>query len=126
MGSPGFLDYGHSRKPLCPSKFGLSVDFIWIYPMKRVALGSSDEKGATSLIVDGPVMDLALSMGDYGRYRPSVGRMLYDCRNRKCYKQHDKYYGLLGILEYTNFPVTYDITMEDLGSSWNMHTTMGT
>ncbi len=86
--------------------------------MKRVAV--SDEKYGTNLST-GPITYLARSIRDYTKHKTSVGRMLYECRNRECYKPQDKYYGMLGILGYANFPVTYDITMEDLGRKFIEH-----
>lgn len=70
---------------------------------------------------DDPTMNLARAIRDYGEYKTSVGRMLHEGHKRKCYKPQDRYYGMLGILGYVNFPVTYDITMEDLGKKLMEH-----
>jgi hypothetical protein len=86
--------------------------------MKRVAI--SDEKYGTNISA-GPITYLARSIRDYTKHKTSVGRMLYECRNRKCYKPQDRYYGMLGVLGYAKFPVTYDIAMEDLGRKFMEH-----
>lgn len=86
--------------------------------MERLVV--ADEK-SIFLSSEDPTMNLARAIRDYGEHKTSVGRMLYECRYRKCYKPQDKYYGMLGILGYNNFPVTYDITMEDLAKKFMEH-----
>lgn len=80
--------------------------------MKRVAL-SNERLG----VIDDDtiaIVNLARAIRDYSDYKTSVGRMLYECRGRKCYKPEDKFYGALGVLGYTNFPVIYGIDMKNL------------
>jgi hypothetical protein len=36
---------------------------------------------------------------------------------RDCFKPQDKFYGTLGVLGYKNFPVSYDINLDDLGKA---------
>lgn len=83
--------------------------------MKRLIM--SDEKRSVNLRGD-PILDLARAVRDYEEHKTSVGRMLYECRNRRCYKPQDKYYGMLGILGYRDFPVVYNIKMDKLGKKF--------
>lgn len=82
--------------------------------MKR--LHKSDDK--TAITEDGTVMDLARAIRAFDEHKICVGRIMYECRDRKCFKSQDLYYGMLGILGYTTFPVSYDITMEELGKNF--------
>jgi hypothetical protein len=100
--------------------------------MKRTA--ESDERLGTSLS-KASVSNLSRAIKDYKENKTSVGRMLRDCRDRVCGKPEDKFYGMLGILGYTNFPVEYCQTeeldensknklkefMEDLGRKFIVH-----
>lgn len=96
-----------------PGGFYLDVSDI----MDRLIV--SEEKDM--LPPDEQAIKLARSIKEYHMYKTNVGRMLYECRNRKCYRPHDKFYGLLGILGYTKFPVMYDITMEELAKKFMEH-----
>jgi hypothetical protein len=43
-----------------------------------------------------------------------LGSVMQAVLSRDCYKPQDRFYGVLGILGYKDFPVSYDISMEDL------------
>jgi len=93
-----------------PNKFYLDMTDT----MKR--LHKSDDKAAVGK--DGSIMDLSRAIRAFGEHKTCVGRIMYECRNRKCFKLQDLYYGMLGILGYKTFPVSYDITMEELGKNF--------
>ena len=57
---------------------------------------------------------LARAIKDHSQHKTNLGRALYSCSLRQCVRPQDKFYGMLGILGYTEFPVTYDMDMEDL------------
>jgi len=96
-----------------PNKFYLDVTNM----LKR--LGNYDNKIAIESIERyGDSMDLARAMMAFGEHKACLGRIMYECRNRKCFKSQDLYYGMLGILGYTTFPISYDITMEELGKNF--------
>jgi hypothetical protein len=66
-------------------------------------------------------VSLSLAIKNYKEHRTNVGKMLRDCSHRNYHRPQDKYYGMLGVLGYTKFPVTYDITMEELGKKFMEH-----
>jgi hypothetical protein len=82
--------------------------------MKRLDI--TDDKSATA--DDGIIMDLARATRAFDEHKICVGMVMYDYRNRECFKLQDLYYGILGILGYKDFPVSYDITMEELGKKF--------
>jgi hypothetical protein len=102
---------------------------IWLITLRGTYLDVSDvmKRMASSSETFGnrdevrPVVNLARAIRDYNNHKTSVGRMLYECRNRECYKPEDKFYGTLGVLGYTNFPVTYGIDMRDLMKTFMEH-----
>lgn len=98
---------------------------IWLVTPNKVYLDMTDamkrldKSDDNSAIVErGTIQDLARAIRDYGEHKICVGRIMYECRDRQCFKSQDLYYGLLGILGYTTFPVSYDITMEKLGKNF--------
>lgn len=44
-------------------------------------------------------------------------QVMRNCSKRDCFKPQDKFYGALGVLGYKDFPVDYNISMEDLGKA---------
>jgi hypothetical protein len=93
-----------------PNKFYLDMTDT----MKR--FHKSDDKAAVGK--DGAIMDLSRAIRAFSEHKTCVGRIMYECRDRKCFKLQDLYYGMLGILGYKTFPVSYDITMEELGKNF--------
>ena len=54
------------------------------------------------------------------RYRSGtldLARILDNTNGRKCYREHDRFYGTLGILGYKDFKVDYDISMDELNKT---------
>lgn len=51
----------------------------------------------------------------------TLASVLQTSASRKCYKPQDNFYGMLGILGYSDFKVDYDINLEDLNKSIAKH-----
>lgn len=79
--------------------------YAWAYTFGQAV--EDDEE--TSYIVE-----LGHATRDYCKKGSSLAGMAQSSCLRQCFKQHDRLYGLLGILGYTTFPVTYDISLDDL------------
>jgi hypothetical protein len=73
---------------------------------------------ADSLFYSDDLPDLATAMETY-RYKEF--RLIDSSSQRDCYKSQDKYYGALGILGYKDFPVDYNINIDDLNKSIVRH-----
>lgn len=60
---------------------------------------------------------LSRAVDEYHEHKVDLTEILYKSCQRKCARSHDRLYGVLSILEYITFSVTYDIAMEDLNKS---------
>lgn len=60
---------------------------------------------------------LSRAVDEYHEHNVDLTEILHKSCQRKCARPHDRLYGVLSILEYMTFPVTYDIAMEDLNLS---------
>jgi hypothetical protein len=62
--------------------------------------------------------DILIQIGgcavDYAKYPQTLAIVLEGSISRDCYREQDRFYGMLGLLGYKNFPVDYNINMEDL------------
>lgn len=60
---------------------------------------------------------LSIAMYEHGEGKTDLLEVLHKINRRRCIRPHDKIYAILSVLEYKTFPVTYNITMEDLNKS---------
>jgi hypothetical protein len=60
---------------------------------------------------------LSRAVDEYHEHKADLTEVLYKSCQRKCAKSHDRLYGVLSVLQYVTFPVTYDVSMEDLNKS---------
>jgi hypothetical protein len=49
--------------------------------------------------------------------RLDLTQIMVECSKRDCFKPQDKFYGALGALDYRNFPIDYEINMDDLNKA---------
>jgi hypothetical protein len=73
------------------------------------------------LFKDTRLHDLSTGMYLYNSGSHDVVGALQTVGKRECYKQQDKFYGVLGILGYKDFVVDYNISMEDLNKNIVRH-----
>jgi len=64
---------------------------------------------------------LGLAIGDNRNKTHDLAGITTQTMGRKCYRPHDKFYGILGVLGYKDFFVDYNISMKDLNKKIIQH-----
>ncbi len=94
------------------SKFDLSETFeriLFMWKSNNTFASNLFGSYSVELLKMAKILEEAHGYGRLGLFDAVVS---IDRRN--CYKQQDKFYGLLGFLRYTDFPVDYDKSVEDI------------